>query len=81
MVSNFYADFGFQKAGESADGCVEWILPVDQYERREVFIRPVRIDGPFPGETDNAERNKSGTGRSETEVDNGLQEHVFSTRA
>ena len=91
MVSNFYGDFGFEKVRESADGGVEWVLPVDHYERREVFIKPVRIDAPFPEEAvaaasagrlpANAERNENGSGHSETEADNGFQEHILSTRA
>lgn len=50
MVRNFFADFGFTPVAESADGSIEWVLSVDQYQPREVFITPTRIDAPFTGE-------------------------------
>lgn len=48
MVTDFYAQFGFEKVGETPDGGVEWAMAVDRYEEREVFITPVQIDAPFP---------------------------------
>ena len=40
MVKDFYARFDFQKVVEHPDGRIEWMLQVDQYEPRQVFIRP-----------------------------------------
>jgi FkbH-like protein len=39
MVKDFYARFDFHKVAEDADGQSEWMLRVDEYQPRPVFIR------------------------------------------
>ena len=41
MVKTFFADFGFQNDGESADGDVAWFLSVSAYTPQAAFISPV----------------------------------------
>ena len=38
MVKNFYANFGFEKISENANGDSEWELMVENYQHQETFI-------------------------------------------
>jgi FkbH-like protein len=39
MVRDFFAQFGFRKTSEAADGSAEWVLNVDEFQPPKTYIR------------------------------------------
>jgi FkbH-like protein len=40
MVKEFFAKFGFEKAGETLDGSTRWRVRVAEYQYRKIYIQP-----------------------------------------